>query len=578
VSQTDAISQYTMKQLKELFGDGVMRNKGDEARRYNLLAARLIAELVSNLLGPRGMAKMFSDILGETMLTKHAATLLRKIDVEHPAAKLIIEGSNAVDNEVGDGTTSVVVLSGALVRKAEELLDMDIAPTTISDGYLEALVFSLQILRNISQGKPSSDKETMIALADTSLRSKLIPATIGNANMAAGLVTDAVSIVADFSNNILDVDNIKIEEKIGNPSDMQLIKGIAIDKTIDNFTMPRIINDAKILLINEGLELKRTKIDAEICITSPNQIRSYSDKESQTLKMKIQKIINSKANVVISSKGISLLAQYHLSKSDIISIKRVKENDMLWIEKSTGARITKDLDSISSCYSLGYAKKVHETRIGDDKMVLIEGCINPKSVTLLLRSNSKRTLDEYHRSMLQAVHVLKDFIAKPSIVVGGGSVEAIIAAAIRKKAYAISGKKQIVLIKFSEALEEIPLTIARNAGMNEIDTLTQLRSKVGYLANHIPSWYGIDVIERKVQDMLSRKVLEPTVLKEQIIKTAVEITNLLIHVDDVLMAKPAMYLHTHADGTRHSHAKGDKKHDHYFDRLGKQQRPMHHYY
>jgi chaperonin GroEL (HSP60 family) len=567
-----------MGQIEKLFADGVRRNKGDEARAYNLLAAKLIAELVSNFLGPRGMAKMFSDILGETTITKHGATLLRKIDVEHPAAKVLIEASNAVDNEVGDGTTSVIVLSGALVKKSEELLGMGIAPTTISDGYLEALKLSLKILQDISQNKVTCDKETMVALADTCLMSKLMPATTSEAKMAAGLVADAISYVADFSNNILDVDNIKIEEKIGNPSDTQLIKGIAIDKSIDNDAMPRHIDDAKILLINEELEAKQTKIDAEICISLPSQIKSYSDKISQMLKMKIQKIINSKANVVISSKGINLLAQYHLSKGGIISIKRVKENDMLWIEKSTGARITKDLDSISSSHPLGYAKKVHETTVGDDKMVVIEGCINPKSVTLLLRSNSKRTLDEYHRSMLRAVHVLKDFISKPSFVVGGGSVEAIIAEGIRKKAYAISGKKQIVLIKFSEALEEIPLTIARNAGMNEIDTLTQLRSKVGYLANHIPSWYGIDVIERKVEDMLCRRVLEPSIVKEQIIKTAVEITNLLIRVDDVLMAKPAMYAHTHADGTRHSHAGGDKKHDHYFDRLGKQQRPMHHYY
>jgi chaperonin GroEL (HSP60 family) len=567
-----------MRQIEKLFADGVSRNKGDEARGYNLLAAKLIAALVNNFLGPRGMAKIFTDILGETTITKHGGTLLRKIDVEHPAAKVLIEASNAVDNEVGDGTTSVVVLSGALVKKAEELLDMDIPPTTISDGYLEALTLSLKTLQDISQRKTSSDIETMIALVDTSLRSKLIPGITDEPNIAARLVADAVSTVADFSNNTIDVDSIKIEEKIGNPSDTRLIKGIAIDKTIDYYAMPRIITDAKILLINEELEAKQTKIDAEIRISSPYEIRPYAYKESQTLKTKVKRIISSNANVVISSKGISLLAQYHLSKSGIISIKRVKENDMLWIEKSTGARIAKDMNGISSSESLGYAKKVHETTVGEEKMVLIEGCINPKSVTLLLRSNSKRTLDEYHRSMLHAIHVLKDFITKPTIVIGGGSVEAIIAARIRTKAYATSARKQIILLKFAEALEEIPLTIARNAGMNEIDTLTKLRSKVEYLANHTLSWYGIDAIERKVEDMLSRMVVEPSIVKEQIIKTAVEITNLLIRVDDVLMAKPAIYTHSHADGTRHSHAGGDKKHDHYFDKLGKQQRPMHHYY
>ncbi|HEY9387681.1 MAG TPA: thermosome subunit alpha [Nitrososphaeraceae archaeon] len=568
-----------MKQIEKLFGDGVNYNKGDEARRYNLLAVKLIAEIVKTFLGPRGMAKMFTDILGETTITKHGATLLRKIDVEHPAAKVIIEASNAVDNEVGDGTTSVVILAAALIKKAEELLDIGISPGTISDGYLEALKLSLTILQNLSERKENSDKETMMALAYTCLISKLLSATKNEAKMAARLVVNAVSYVANFSNNTIDIDNIKIEEKSGNPSDIHLIEGIAIDKSIDNDAMPRMINNAKILLINEELEAKRTKIDAEICISLPSEIKSYSEKESQMLKMKIQKIIRSKANVVISSKGINLLAQYHLSKSGIISIRRVKENDMQWIEKSTGARIVEDIDAIfSSSKCLGYAQKVHEVNVGEDKMVLIEGCINPKSVTLMLRSNSKNTLDEYHRSFLRAIHVLKDFIAKPNVVVGGGSVEVAIAAGIRKKAHSVSGRKQIVLLKFSEALEEIPLTIARNAGLNEIDTLTKLRSKVMHLRNHQTSLYGIDAMERKVQDMLPRMILEPTVVKEQIIKSAVEIAKLLIRVDDVLMAKPAVYTHTHADGTQHSHTGGDKKHGHYFDKLGRQQRPIHHYY
>jgi archaeal chaperonin len=295
----------------------------------------------------------------------------------------------------------------------------------------------------------------------------------------------------------------------------------------------------------------------------------------------VQNIINTGANVVISQKGIGLFAQHHLAKAGIFSIRRVKENDIQWIEKATGGKITHDLGRISG-ETLGYAQKVYEKLVGGDKMVFVEGCKNPKSVTLLLRANSKRAIDEFHRSVLDALSILKDFIMKPTIVAGGGSVEAIIANYIRRKAISINGRQQIVVQKFADALEEIPLTIARNAGMNVTNTLTKLRSKysstnISDIRNNIV-WYGIDAIERKVDDMFSQSIIEPSVVKEQIIKTATEVTNLLMRVDDVFMAKPAISTHTHTDGTQHSHAGGDKKHDHYFDKLGKQQRPMHHYY
>src|SRR5918997_3953674 len=568
---------------QQLFGEGVRRTKGKEARRYNLLAAKLIAELVSNCLGPRGLEKMFIDILGEVTITKDGSTILRKIDVDHPAAKVLIEASNAVDNEVGDGTTSVVVLAGALLEKAEQLLDRGISPSIIVDGYLNGLEISLKTLEDIAQISKNSDREIMERLATTSLRSKMISYTISKQNnVAAKLVVDAICTIADFANNQVDVDDIKIEEKPGNMSDIQLVKGIVIDKTIDNSAMPRRIENAKILLINEDLEGKRTKTDAEIRISSPDQIKAYFYKESLILRLKVQNIINSGTNVVISQKGINLLAQSYLAKAGILSIRRVKENDLLWLEKATGAKIVKDLDNniISDKY-LGYAGKVYEKFVGDDKMVFVEDCKNPKSVTILLRANSKRLVDECHRSILDAIAVIKDFIIKPSIVAGGGSPEAIIASRIRKQPRSISGREQIVVEKFAEALEEIPLIIATNAGMNIVDTLVQLRSKCSSSAippsNGKVSWYGVNAIERKVEEMFSNTI-EPSLVKEQVIKTAVEVTNLLISVDDVLMAKPVMNTHTHADGTEHSHTGGDKKHDHYFDKLGKRQRPMHHYY
>jgi chaperonin GroEL (HSP60 family) len=567
--------------LEKLLADGVRRSSGKDARTYNLLAARLIADLIKNFLGPKGLEKMFVDILGEVTLTKNGATFLRKIDVEHPAAKVVIEASNAVDNEVGDGTTSVVVLIGALIEKAEELLDNGIAPSTIANGYLKGLDFSLELLHSIAQISKNYDREIMLNIVRTCLGSKSISYLDTGEYRAANLVVDAVCAIADFPHNRIEVENIKIEEKIGNSSDSQIVRGIVIDKTIDNSAMPRLIENAKVLLINEDLENKRTRTDAEIQISSPKEIQLYHDKNSQLMKLKIQNIINSGANVLISRQGIDLFAQDYLSKAGIISIRRVKENDIQWIEKATGAKLTRDLDKISN-NDLGFAQKVYEKLVGDDKIVFVEGCKNPKSVTLLLRANSKRALDEYHRSVLEATRVLETFITSPSIVAGGGSTEAIIANYIRNKSYSISGREQIVLQKYADALEEIPLTIARNAGMNYIDTLTKLRSKFDGTNNSTISnairWYGIDTIQRTVEDMFCEGIIEPSIVKEQIIKTATEVSNLLMCVDDVLMARPAVYTHTHSDGTSHSHSGGDKKHDHYFDKLGKQQRPTHHYY
>jgi len=584
----------------QLFGDGTRRSKGDQARRYNLLAARLIAELIKSSLGPRGLEKMFVDIMGEVTVTKDGATFLRKIDVEHPAAKVLIEASNAVDNEVGDGTTSVVVLAGALVQKAEELLDMGIAPSTIADGYFKGLDIALASLHEISKEYDNTDRHTMQMLARTCLQSK----ALSYDDDFAGLAVDAICSIANFGTKSIDIDDIKIEEKEGSILDAQLVRGIVIDKTIDSSAMPRAVQNARIMLVNDELEGKRTKTEAEIRITSPDQIKSYSDAQTLMIKSKVQHIIDSGANVVFSRKGINTLAQHLMTRAGIISVRRVKENDLVWLAKATGATISEKLDHDHDFHGhhaepehdhpvhshhhdddhyhhgdidikLGYAGWVFEKQVGDDKMVFVEGCKDPKAVTLLLRANSKRTLDECHRSALDAISVLRDFIVRPSVVAGGGAAETAIAKVVREKASRIAGREQIVVQKFAEALEEIPLTIARNAGMDVIDTLVQLRS--GH-SNGRASSYGVDAMERRVQEMLP-SVIEPTVVKEQVIKTAVEVTNLLIRVDDVLMAKPTMYTHTHANGAKHSHAGGDKEHQHdHFDRLGRQQRPRHHYY
>ncbi len=576
----------------QLFGNGVKRTYGTQAMRYNLLAARLIADLVKGFLGPRGLEKMFIDILGEMTVTKDGATFLRKIDVEHPAAKVIIEASNAVDNAVGDGTTSVVVLAGALVEKAEDLLEMGISPALISDGYHNALQMAIGIIRKVARQSTNYDRKIMRYLVDTCLRSKAVSHFTEEMKIPS-LVVDGICRVADFSKSYLDVDDIKIEEKIGISSDMQLVLGTVIDKTIDESSMPRIIKNAQILLLDNDIQDVRTKTDAEIRITDPTEVTHFLDNKTRNLVQKIQCVIKSGANVIFSRGGIDPLALNHFAKNRILTVRRVKENDLLWLAKATGAKVVKDLDRITST-DFGYAAEVYEKMVGDDKMVFVDGCSNPKSITFLLRASSKKILDEFHRTILDSIYVLRNFIMEPKIVPGGGAVEAFIAQLIKDRSFLISGKEQIVIQKFAEALEEIPLTIAKNAGMNTMDIGTRLREKVytqsllndskiwkrGYQYNNSHDWYGINAIERKIDNMMNLHVIEPLMVKEQILITATEVIILLMRVDDVLMKKPVDmhgHTHTHIDGTTHSHKGGNKPHDH-FDRLGKQQRPMHHYY
>jgi len=575
----------------QLFGNGVKRTYGTEARRYNLLAARLIADLVKGFLGPRGLEKMFIDILGEMTVTKDGATFLRKIDVEHPAAKVIIEASNAVDNAVGDGTTSVVVLAGALVEKAETMLEMGIPPQRILDGYYSALQMAIEIIRDVAIESVNHDKNIMKYLADTCLKSKAVN-QFTQEMMIPNLIVDGISRIADFSNRHIEVDDIKIEEKIGSSSDTQLIHGVVVDKTIDEPSMPKLIENARILLLDNDIQDERTKTDAEIRISDPREITQFLSSKTGNLLQKIQYVIESGANVVFCRGGIDPLALNHFSKNRILTVKRVKENDLQWLSKATGARVVRDLDMISGD-DIGHAANVYERRVDDDKMVFVDGCTNPKSITILLRANSKKILDEFHRTILDSIYVLRNFIMEPKIVPGGGAVEAFVAMAIKERSYQFPGKEQIVIQKYAEALEEIPLTIARNAGMNTIDIGTRLRGKlnsqstsngkkkgkaIGLYNNRF--WYGINAIDRKIDDMMNLHVVEPLMVKEQVLVTATESIVLLMRVDEVVMKKPVEthgHSHTHLDGTTHSHKGGSKPHDH-FDRLGKQQRPMHHYY
>lgn len=560
----------------KLLGEGTEFSAGEETRRYNLLAGKLVADLIKTSLGPRGFEKIYIDLLGEVTLSKNGSTILRKLDVEHPAAKVMIDASNSVDNEVGDGTISVVVLAGSLLEKAQVMLDRGMSPAAIEAGYRKAADLALDIARSIAKPSSPRNRELMVKLAETCLGSKAISA-LYDGRLVAELVTEAFCKVADFSGRKVDIDDVKIEEKIGCSSDIQLVRGMVIDKTIDSSAMPRAVKDAKILILDDELDNERTKTDAEVIIDSPEQMHQYISQESEDVKQKVRKIIESGANVVVCQKGIGLLAQHYLSRAGIISVKRVKENDVHWLAKASGGIVIRDVNGITKEH-LGGAARVYEKFVGDDKIVFVDGCKNPKSVTLLLRASSKKMLDEYHRVVLDALAVLKDFFLSPYVVAGGGSAESIIANKLRQRTLMVEGRQQKAMTCFAEALEEIPLNIARNSGMNAVDTLVKIRNKNAEHNNgRVHSWYGVDTAQREVREMYSQKVVEPLVVKEQVIKTASEAASLLLRVDEVIMKEPATYTHTHGDGTTHSHAKGNRPHDH-FDNLGKAQRPSHHYY
>ena len=497
-----------------------------------------------------------------------------------PQLKVIIDATNTVDNEVGDGTLTTAIIAATLLEKAQEMLAMDIYPATIVNGYDKGLKYSLETLHNISRKVSSKDRTIIEKLARTCLGTKvrLSSDPQSELNNILEITVNAINTVYSNNNYLLEADDIKIEEKIGNLSESILIDGVLIDKTIDSDLMPKFVKNARILLLDEDLQARSTKTESQLSISSPEHMYLFRMEENNITRDKIQKIIDSGVNVVVNRKGIDLVAQDLLAKFGIISVKRVKENDLHWLEKATGGKLIKDLDVRNIQSNVGYAKNVYEKKIGSDKMIFVEGCMNPKTVSILIRANSKMMLDEYHRAIQSTITSMSRFVQHPSIVIGGGSCEALMAQQVRKRANMIEGTEQIVLLKFSEALEEIPLILAKNSGLNLMDAFIQLRLNLSQnFDSKKVKWFGLNSDERKISQ-LDWDVIEPTIVKEQVLNTAVEVSRLLINIDDIIIKKPLMNTHTHEDGTEHSHAGGDKKHDHYFDRLGKQQRPQHHYY
>ena len=557
-----------------LLNDDISRVGTNEAQMYNLLSGTLVADLVKTCLGPRGMSKMYIDILGEDTLTKHGGAFLRKVDVDHPAAKSVIDAVNTVDTHVGDGTSSAAILIGSLLGNAKELLNLGIPTATIVRGYEIGLDLVLDSLDEIKIKQNNDNLEKMRELLITCITGKTIFDLQEDQMKIVDMIIEAALDVADLKNNHFAIDDIKIEEKIGNVTEIQLIKGTLIDKTIDSSAMPKCINDAKILLINEPLETMKTRYESEIEITSPKQMSQFLVQENNDLDHLVQNIVNSGANVVISRKGVNDFVQESLAKKGIISMRRVKYNDLWWLEKAVNAKTCESIEKISP-HELGFARKIYEKTVGGDPMVFVEGK-SPKSVTILLRANSKQYLDELHRNILNAFHVLQNFIESPFVVCGAGSVEGLLSQKIKKQSGTIDGKEQIVVEKFADSILEIPLTLARNVGMDVLDTKTCLQAKFANSNGKI-KWYGINSETRNISDMSLSKIIETVAVKQQIFKTAVEATNLIVNVNDVFMKNIIDNTHCHVDGVVHAHHDPGKNHNH-FEQEGLEQRQMHQYY
>ncbi len=520
-----------------LLKEGTTETKGKDAKKNNFTAAKTIAEIVRSSLGPRGMDKMLVNSIGDVTVTNDGATILKEIEVEHPAAKMIVEIAKSVDNEVGDGTTSSVVLAGSLIEKAEELMDKDIHPTVIIDGYQKALEKAREVLKQVSTKINPQDRVFLNKIARTAMASKLVSA---DSQKLSDIVIDATLSVAENNSNAdqfnADIDNIQIQKKPGGSvDDTRLIRGIVLDKEIVHSEIPKRVKDAKIAVLNTSLEIEKTEMSAEIRITDPKNMQQFLAEENRMLKSMIDKISAAGANVVLTQKGMDDIAQHYLAKSGILAVRRIKESDMYKLSKATGARVVTNIDEITA-NDLGSADLVEERKIETDKWVFIEGCKNPKAVSILIRGGSQRVVDEAERSVHDAIMTVKDVVEYPYAIVGGGASEAIVSQQIREWSNSLSGRFQLAVEKFADSIETIPLVLAENAGMDVIDTQVQLRAKA---TNAAKPKYGVDVLNSKVADVAAKDIYEPLAVKEQVINAATEVASMILRIDDVIAASKA---------------------------------------
>ncbi len=512
--------------------EGTQRTVGKDAQRLNITAAKVIAEAARTTLGPKGMDKMLVDSLGDVIITNDGVTILKEMDVEHPAAKMIIEVAKTQENEVGDGTTTAVVIAGELLKKAEELLDSDIHPTVIARGYRLAAEKAMEILDSIAIKIDINDDEILKKVASTAITGKHAEYAV---NYLADLVVKAVKKVAEKRDGEIkvDEDNVKLEKRHGGGiEDTELVDGIVIDKEVVHPSMPKRVKNAKIAVVKASLEVKETETDAEIRITDPEMLQKFIEQEEKMIKEMVDSLTNVGANVVFCQKGIDDLAQYYLAKAGVLAVRRVKQSDIEKIAKATGARIITDLRDIKP-EDLGEAEVVEEKLVGDEKMVFIKGCKNPKAVTILIRGGTEHIVDEVERSITDAIKVVKAALESGVVVAGGGAPEIEVSLKLKQWAPTLGGREQLAAEAFASALEVIPRSLAENAGLDPIDILVELRR--AHEEGKVNA--GLNVFEGKVVDMIEAGVIEPLKVKKQAISSATEVAIMILRIDDVIAAK-----------------------------------------
>jgi len=513
--------------------EGTGRTTGREAQRNNIMAAKIIAELVKTTLGPKGMDKMLVSSFGDVTITNDGATILKEIDVQHPAAKMLVEVAKAQDNEVGDGTTTAAVLAGELLAKAEELLDQNIHPTIIIEGFKKASEKAREVLEKMAMPVSINDEKRLMDVAITSMGSKGIAAAKEH---FAKLAVEAVKQVAEEKDGKIkaDIDLIKILKKHGKSlEETELVKGMVIDKEVAHPQMPKIVHNAKIALLNAKLEIEKTEFDAKINIESPEQMKLFLDEEERMLREMVDKIAEAGANVVFCEKGIDDVALHFLAKRGILAVKNVSSSDMEKLARATGGKIVASVKDLTPDV-LGEAKLVEEVKIGEDKLVYVRECKNPKAVTIVVRGGTEHVVDEAERSLHDALCVVRNAIEDGKIVPGGGAPEAEVAKQLRDYAVKVGGREQLAIEAFADAVESIPLTLAENAGLDPVDIMVALRAAHENASS--PS-YGVDVFTGKIRDMLELNVVEPLRVKLQVIKSATEAANMILKIDDVIAAK-----------------------------------------
>jgi thermosome len=512
--------------------EGTSRSRGKEAQKNNIMAARVISEVLKSTLGPRGMDKMLIDSLGDITITNDGAAILNEIEVEHPTAKMMVEIAKTQDDMVGDGTTTAVVLAGELLKRAEELLDQNIHPTILVSGYRKAAQKAIDIINKISTPVDIEDRETLRKVALTSMSSKAVgPAKEHLAEIAIKAVRQIAEKRGDKM--LADIDNIQIIKKTGKSLyESQLVNGLIIDKEVVHPGMPKKLENAKIALLDCPLEIEKTEFSAEIRIRDPNQMTAFLDQENKMLREMVNKIKASGANAVFCQKGIDDMAQHFLAKEGILAARRVKQSDMEKLVRATGGRMVTNLDDLK-LQDLGEAGIVEERKIGEDKMIFVEKCKDPRSVAVLIRAGLERMVDEAERAMTDALSVVSDVIENNKIVPGGGAVEVEVAKELRDYATKVGGREQLAIEAFADSTEIIPKTLAENAGLEPIDILVELRS-AHEKKDGLPM--GVDVFKGKVENMQENGVVEPVVVKEQAVKSAAESAAMILRIDDVIAA------------------------------------------